>query len=146
MLLPLFNRILPKRRIVLKTFFSQTLYTGWSWATVFYDFYLTGIKNTKLAKPNHFCEDFIWTFWYFDIPKGPGEKIPSFQGCAKMVCFPSWHGSRVSGSVCLSLLVSVYTWCSLYDMRGHLGISGSVFRKKSICFGDQMSLGVHLRA
>ena len=27
-------------------------------------------KNTKLAKPNHFCEDFMWTlFWYFDVPK-----------------------------------------------------------------------------
>ena len=88
-------------------------------------------------------QPFLWRFY---IPKEPGEKIPAFQGCAKIVCFPSWHGSRVSGSVCLSLLVSINTWCSLYDMRGHLGISGSVFRDKSICFGDQMSLGVHLRA
>ena len=146
MLLPLFNRILPKRRIVLKTFFSQTLYTGWSWATVFYDFYLTGIKKHQIGKTQPFLWRFymdILIFWY---PKRARWKIPTFQGCAKIVCFPSWHGSRVSGSVCLNLLVSVNTWCSFYDMRGHLGISGSVFRKKSICFGDQMSLGVHLRA
>ena len=38
------------------------------------------------------------------------KKIPVFQGCAKSVCFPSWHGSGVSGSVCLNLLVSVNTW------------------------------------
>ena len=83
-------------------------------------------------------------YGHFDIlisQKSQVKKIPAFQGCAKMVCFPSWHGS-----VCLSLLVSVNTRCSLYYMREHLGISGSVFRKKSICFGDQMSLGVHLRA
>ena len=84
----------------------------------------------------------------FDIlmsQKGQVKKIPSFLGCAKIVCFPSWHGSGVSGSVCLSLLVSVYTWCSLYDMRGYLGISGSVFRDISISFGDQMCSGIYLR-
>ena len=63
-----------------------------------------------------------------------------------MVCFPAWHGSGVSGSVCLSLLVSVNTWCSLYNMRGYLGISGSVFRDISISFGDQMCSGAYLRA
>ena len=74
------------------------------------------------------------------------KETPVFQDCAKMVCFPAWHGSGVSGSVCFSLLVSVNTWCSLYNMRGYLGISGSVFRDISICFGDQMCSGAYLRA
>ena len=77
--------------------------------------------------------------------KGQMKKILSFLGCAKIECFPSWHGSGVSGSVCLSLLVSVYAWCSLYDMRGYLGISGIVFWDISISFGDQMCSGIYLR-
>ena len=114
--------------------FLNNFDTWWSRETVTLNFSRMEVKSTNNGLP-------LWNlgrFWYFDVAKGPGEKTPAFQGCAKIVCFPSWHGSGVSGSVCLSLLVSVYAWCSLYDMRGHLGISGSVFRDKSICFGDQM--------
>ena len=50
-------------------------------------------KNTKLAKPNHFCEYFIWTFWYFDIPKGSGEK----------------YSHRLSG-LCQNCVFSILTW------------------------------------
>ena len=35
-----------------------------------------------------------------DVSKGPGEKIPAFQGCAKVVCFPAWLGhSALKGRV-----------------------------------------------
>ena len=54
-------------------------------ATVNYDFSLTGFKNQKMAKPNHFCWADIWTFWYFDVSMGSDEKSWVFQGFAKIV-------------------------------------------------------------
>ena len=38
-----------------------------------------------MAKPNHFCSGYMWTFWYFDVSVWPGEKNLAFQGCAKTV-------------------------------------------------------------
>ena len=35
-------------------------------------------KNSKMAKPNHFCWGYIWTFWCFDVSLWPGEKILAF--------------------------------------------------------------------
>ena len=82
--------------------FLNNFDTGWSRETVTLNFSRMELKSTNDGLPQ-------WNlgrFWYFDVAKGPGEKNPAFQGCPKIVCFPSWHRSGMSGSVCLSLLVS----------------------------------------
>ena len=45
-----------------------------------------------MVYPNDFLQGNLGRFWYFDVSKGPGEKNPVFQGCAKVVCFPAWLG------------------------------------------------------
>ena len=64
--------------------------TGWSIATVFYDFSLTGFeKQKKMAKPNHFCWADIWTFWYFDVSVWSDEKKMGFSRlCQNSVTAP----------------------------------------------------------
>ena len=43
--------------------------TGWSSATVFYDFSFTDSKRQLTAKLNHFQRRRIGTVWYFDVSK-----------------------------------------------------------------------------
>ena len=43
------------------------------------------LKTQKLPNPNHFCQAYIITFWYFDVSIGSGEKSWTFQGFAKIV-------------------------------------------------------------
>ena len=59
---------------------------------VFYNFSRTG-KNSKMAKPNHFCWGYIWTFWYFDVLLWPGEKkfLP-FRAMSKQCEFSTLQG------------------------------------------------------
>ena len=53
-----------------------------------------------MVYPNDFLQGNLGRFWYFDVSKGPGEKNPVFQGCAKVVCFPAWLGqSALKGRV-----------------------------------------------
>ena len=53
-----------------------------------------------MVYPNDFLQGNLGRFWYFDISKGPCEKNPVFQGCAKVVCFPAWLGqSALKGRV-----------------------------------------------
>ena len=56
----------------------------------------------------------IFIFWCTKMARW--KKFPPFRVVPKLcVLDTSWYGSGVSGSVCLSLLVSVNTWCSLYE-------------------------------
>ena len=76
--------------------FLNNFDTGWSRETVTLNFSRMELKSTNDGLPQ-------WNlgrFWYFDVSKGPGEKNPVFQGCAKVVCFPAWLGhSALKGRV-----------------------------------------------
>ena len=121
-------------------------YTGWSLATVFYDFYLTGIKKTpNWQNPTIFVKILYGHFDILISQKGQVKKFPPFRVVPKLCVF---HPDMVQG--CLGVSVWV-CWCPLTpdaafmiwgDIKGYQG--GSVFRDKSIC--DQMSLGVYLKA
>ena len=79
--------------------------TGWSRATVFYDFYLTGIKKHQIGK----TQTFLWRF-YMDIlisQKGQVKKFPPFRVVPKLCVF---HPDMVQG--CLGVSVWV-CWCPL---------------------------------
>ena len=77
------------------------------------NFSLMGLKSTKNGLAQWFFQGHLGRFDILMSQKVQVKTIPAFQGCAKIVCFPSWHGSGVFGSVCLSLLVSVKTWVFL---------------------------------
>ena len=80
-------------------------------------FLCDGHKKQKIGKPQPFFWRFymdIFIFWCTKMARW--KKFPPFRVVPKLcVLDTSWYGSGVSGSVCLSLLVSVNTWCSLYE-------------------------------
>ena len=45
-----------------------------------------------MAKPNHFCWVYIWTFWYFDVSLWPGEKFLPFRAMSKQCEFSTLQG------------------------------------------------------
>ena len=59
--------------------------TGWSKETVSFNFFLMELKCTKNGLTQWFFQGNLGRFWYFDVPKGPGEKKTAFQGYAKIV-------------------------------------------------------------
>ena len=88
-----------------------------------------------MAKPNHFCSGYIWTFWNFDTSVWSGEKILPFRAVPTDT---SWRQQALSatlkqhlegsGDVKECLLVSdcfywrqlVHEWC-LNDVLGVFG-------------------------
>ena len=67
----------------------------------------------------------------FDIlmsQKGQVKKIPAFQGCAKVVCFPAWHGhSALKGRVLIFFLWMVSTISSIRKAEAQLLWFHSIF-------------------
>ena len=88
-----------------------------------------------MAKPNHFCLGYIWTFWYFDVSVWPGETNIASQGCANRHWLTSTgtfnHPQTAPGrawKVGECLLVSVcFCWCQLeleWCLEDVLGVFG----------------------
>ena len=64
-----------------------------------------------MAKPNHFCSGYMWTFWYFDISVWPGEKILPFRTLPKQYEFSTIQGMRTE--------ITLQTHANTSDIHKH---------------------------
>ena len=74
-----------------------------------------------MAKPNHFCSGYMWTFLYFGVSVWPGEKILSFRA---VPIDTSWRQQALSAT-----------------LKQHLGGSGDVVE---FCWCQFVSVDVNL--
>ena len=96
-------------------------FTGWSkWMCFLISLWQT-LKNENMAKPNHFCSGYMWTFLYFGVSVWPGEKILSFRA---VPIDTSWRQQALSAT-----------------LKQHLGGSGDVVE---FCWCQFVSVDVNL--